>query len=81
MSDWLMRLHALLAQPDPPDLRGRGSRVTCPGDPKRRQSVFLPLLVRWTQHRCLAVDPDPYIAPARPMSAQRLRLFRSRRSA
>ena len=63
----VLELATLLAKPDPPDLRGRGFRVTQEGDPKRRQTVLLPLLVRWAQGRCLAVDPEPQLARAVPL--------------
>ena len=66
----LQRLTEVLAQPDPPDLRGRGVRWTHAGDPQRRQTVLLPLLIRWAQHRCLHVDPEPATAPARPGCAR-----------
>ena len=61
------RLVALLAEPDPADFSParRGRRITQPGDPKRRQTVFLPLVTRWAQQRYVALDPDPYIGPAR----------------
>ncbi len=65
-------LARLLAEPDPPELARRGHHVTIAGDPRRRQTVLLPLLVRWAQRRCLAVDPEPYIAPAR-IARERLR--------
>jgi hypothetical protein len=60
----LTELDALLHAPDPPDLPTRGFRLTQPGDPGRRQTVLLPLLVRWAQIRCLDVDPEPEIGPA-----------------
>ena len=61
----------LLAVPDPPDLvgsfygNGRGFRVTQPGDPRRRQTVFLPLVTRWAQRRYLDLDRPAYIGPAK----------------
>jgi hypothetical protein len=70
------RLCALLAAPDPADLPHRGNHVTVPGDPKRRQTVFLGLLTRWAQTRYIDLDPAPYIAPAKPA-----RLFLLRRRA
>lgn len=57
---------------------GIGHRVTCAGDPRRRERVFLPLQVRWAQHHFLDRDPAPYIAPAKPA---RLRLVADRRRA
>ena len=75
----LQRLTEVLAQPDPPDLRGRGVRWTHPGDPQRRQTVQLPLLIRWAQHRCLQVDPEPAPAPARPVHPRFTRPLTSRR--
>lgn len=85
----------MLLSPDSPDLLGvyrmgkkgdcvvrvgRGSVITYPGDPKRRKSILLPLLTRWAQHRCLSVDPDPYIGPARreEETVERLLRFRAR---
>ena len=73
------RLCELLLAPDPdvpsPARPGahRGSHVTYPGDPKRRQTVMLQLMTAWLQHRYLSVDPAPFIGAARP---QRLRLAR-----
>ncbi len=71
----VVELASLLAMPDPPDLRGRGYRVTQAGDPRRRQTVLLPLLVRWAQGRCLSVDPEPQLAPA-VLVSERGRLIR-----
>jgi hypothetical protein len=52
-------LSSLLSMPDPPELEGRrGHRLTQPGDPRRREKILLPLLVRWAQWRCLDVDPS-----------------------
>lgn len=57
-------LEQLLALPDPHDLIGRGHRVTHHGEPLRRQTRLLPLLVRWAQWRCLMVDPEPALERA-----------------
>ena len=73
----LQRLADILAQPDPPELPGRGARRTHAGDPTRRQSVLLPLLIRWAQHRCLCLDPEPAIAPHRDHSARTSTLART----
>lgn len=54
----LVRLHALLHAPDPPDLPRRAHTVTQCGDPSRRQSVMLPLLVRWLQMRYVMVEEN-----------------------
>ena len=52
-------LSSLLRMPDPPELRGRrGHRLTQAGDPRRREKILLPLLVRWAQWRCLDADPS-----------------------
>lgn len=59
------QLSNLLSMPDPPELEGRrGYRVTQPGDPRRREKILLPLLVRWAQWRCLDVDPSASSASA-----------------
>ena len=51
----------------------RRHRVTQPGDPDRRRTVLLPLLTRWAQQRCLAVDPVPDVGRAKvvPFVARR----------
>jgi hypothetical protein len=54
----LLRLADVLAQPDPPELPRRGARPTHAGEPTRRQTVLLPLLIRWAQHRCLSPEPE-----------------------
>lgn len=77
----IQRLAECLAKPDPPDLRGRGMRITQPGDSTRRQTVLLPLLVRWAQYRCLAVDPVPFIASARRAQPRAARTLAFRSSA
>lgn len=56
----LARLDALLHAPDPPDLPPRAHAITCPGDIERRQSVMLPLLVRWLQTRYVMVECNDY---------------------
>lgn len=54
----LARLDALLHAPDPPDLPRRAHAVTQCGDPTRRHSVMLPLLVRWLQTRYVMVEEN-----------------------
>lgn len=77
-----LRLVALLAAPDEPAMAGlRGSHVTCPGDPKRRATVLLPLLTRWAVTRYVEQDPAPWMAPARTESDIARRLLRFRRTA
>lgn len=61
---WLSQLHDLLGQPDEPTMR-RGNRITEPGDPLRRSTVLLPLLVRWCVTRQVLNDPPPYIGRAK----------------
>ena len=68
----VIELARLLSAPDPPDLPRRRARLTQAGDPRRRETVLLPLLVRWAQWRCLAADPDPVLPAHRIVpSAQR----------
>jgi len=70
--DTIARLARLLDTPDPPELRGRGSSVTYPGDPHRRHRVLKPLLLRWMVRRHLTVDPQESSAqPAVKTSALR----------
>ena len=71
----LIQLARLLATADPPDLVGRGAHVTYAGDPKRRQTVLLPLLIRWVQWRCLAVDPEPFVGRATRAGTPKRRVF------
>jgi len=70
----LQRLADVLAHPDPPELRRRGMRWTQAGDPIRRQTVLLPLLIRWAGHRCRLADPPPMIAPVGARTSTQLRL-------
>ncbi len=65
MNQTAAALDALLSQPDPVDLVGRGHHVTQPGDPRRRETVFKPLMIRWLQHHYIAKDPAPFIGKAR----------------
>lgn len=66
----LPALHRLLSEPDPPDLVGRGHRVTFEGIPERRAWILLPLLTRWAQHRHLGLDGDLPYRPAQIATAQ-----------
>ena len=59
---------AILAIPDEPQMV-RGHRLTRLGDPQRRRTVFLPLLVRWAQRRYLAGDPEPVLGQAKRSGA------------
>ena len=59
----VIELARLLSAPDPPELPRRRARLTQAGDPRRRETVLLPLLVRWAQWRCLAADPEPVVPP------------------
>lgn len=77
--DRFQRLEALLGSPDPPDLAHRGHVITQPGDPKRRQTVLLPLLTRWAQVRYVGKDPDPYLGKARTETEMRYRRMQYRR--
>ena len=74
--DLILRLAALLAEPDPPDLIGRGAHVTCPGEPDRRRGRYLPLVQCWAQYRCLAVDGEPLPRPARVLRFPGMRFMR-----
>ena len=59
------QLSKILSMPDPPELEGRrGHRLTQAGDPRRREKILLPLLVRWAQWRCLDADPTASSASA-----------------
>lgn len=62
---WVVDLHRLLASTDPPELIGRGHRVTYAGKADRRSTVLLPLLTRWAQYRYVDRDPAPFIGSAR----------------
>ena len=69
--DTLERLSRLLASPDPPDLTGRGARLTQEGRSDRRHA-YRALLVRWAQRRFLELDgPEAESwGPGRHASAQ-----------
>jgi hypothetical protein len=74
------RLCALLAMPDPKDLvtpagLRRGHKVTQPARARdiRRRDVLPKIWQAFAQHRHLATDGEPYIAPAREV---RLRVVR-----
>jgi hypothetical protein len=66
----LQRLADVLALPDPPELPGRGVHWTQAGDPSRRRTVLLPLLMRWAGHRCQLADATPMTAPRACTSAK-----------
>ena len=63
----------LLAHADPRGLRlGHGPFVAAPrfaSIERRRRLVWQPLMIRWQQHRCLALDPVPCIGNATPAMA------------
>jgi hypothetical protein len=65
---------ALLALPDPIDLPARRSLVTCAGDPDRRVTRLPPIFMAWLQRRCLAIDPEDAVAPAKTDRRARLRM-------
>ena len=81
----LERLSRLLASPDPPDLAGRGARLTQDGRSDRRHA-YLALLVRWAQRRWMEIDGAEgewwscgRHASAQPATVERKRLeFRRR---
>ncbi len=75
--DTLERLSTLLASPDPPDLVGRGARLTQDGRSDRRQA-YRALLVRWAQRRFLERDgaDGEWWGPGRHASAQPARVER-----
>lgn len=72
LPDYFPQLEALLAAPDPPRLvgtlhgDGRGHRRLCDGEEERRKTRMLPILNAWFAHRCMSIDPDPFLAPAKP---------------
>ncbi len=49
-----------------------GHRLTCPGEPRRRQTRLLPLWMAYAQYRHLEHDKPPFIAPARPSGPRRI---------
>ncbi len=75
----LERLTKLLAAPDPPDLTGRGARLTQEGRSDRRHA-YRALLVRWAQRRFAERDgPEAESwGPGRHASAQSTRVERKR---
>lgn len=76
-----MTLHELLQSADPPEMKGRGHRITCPGRADRRSTVYLPLLTRWAQTRFVQNDPAPHIGKAKVSKGFRLVIADRRRRA
>jgi hypothetical protein len=68
----------LLARPDPPDLPRRAHVFRCPGDPSRRATRLPAILMGWLQRRCLDVDAEEPLTPARRMWPRRGRVHTPR---
>ncbi len=54
----------LLAQPDPQDLPRRGHALRWEGEPNRRVTRLLPIVMCWLQHHLLETDTEEPLARA-----------------
>jgi hypothetical protein len=55
---YLAAFERLLATPDPPEMPRRAHLRAYGGDPERRVTRLLPLLMSWLQRRHLELDRD-----------------------
>lgn len=59
----LEALERLLARPDPEDLPRRAHVLRWEGEPNRRSTRLLPIVMGWLQQRFLEIDIDEPQAP------------------
>jgi hypothetical protein len=64
----------LLAQPDPRDLPRRAHVLRWEGEPNRRSTRLLPIVMGWLQQRFLEIDVEEPLAPATRMWKRRARV-------
>jgi hypothetical protein len=57
-SPCLEAFEQLLAQPDPKDLPRRAHILRCEGEPNRRSTRLLPMVMGWLQRRFLEIDGE-----------------------
>src|SRR5712692_6499648 len=63
-SPCLAAFEQLLAQPDPEDLPRRAHILRCEGEPNRRSTRLLPIVMGWLQRRFLEIDGEEALPSA-----------------
>lgn len=61
---YLAAFERLLARPDPKDLPRRAHALRWEGEPNRRSTRLVPIVMGWLQRRFLEVDIEEPLAPA-----------------
>lgn len=60
----LAAFERLLARPDPKDLPRRAHALRWEGEPNRRSTRLVPIVMGWLQRRFLEIDIEEPLAPA-----------------